>query len=69
MGAPLIPAQCARCRHLLGMATTVPVTDLESEVEPACTAFPRGIPRAIQEGRHRHRRPYPGDGGIRFEPA
>ena len=33
-----------------------------------CRAFPGGIPAALIEGRFDHRRPFPGDQGIRFEP-
>lgn len=32
-----------------------------------CDAFPDGIPDAIYQGGFDHRRPYPGDHGIRFE--
>lgn len=46
-------AQCVRCKHLLSNAR--------------CAAFPEGIPADILENRHDHRRPYPGDNGIRFE--
>jgi hypothetical protein len=34
-----------------------------------CNAFPRGISAAILENRADHRKPQPGDSGIRFEMA
>lgn len=34
-----------------------------------CTAFPDGIPMDIWTGKVSHTEPYPGDGGIRFEPS
>lgn len=33
----------------------------------ACDAFPAGIPEEISVDGFDHRRPYPGDGGVRFE--
>ena len=47
---------CLECRHC------------RLPESPTCDAFPNGIPREILiEGRG-HRRPYPGDHGILFEP-
>jgi hypothetical protein len=33
-----------------------------------CRAFPHGIPEEIRRGEHQHREPFPGDGGIQYEP-
>jgi hypothetical protein len=45
--------QCFGCKH--------------SHHNGMCDAFPKGIPRAILGDYHDHRKPYPGDNGIRFE--
>jgi hypothetical protein len=34
-----------------------------------CSAVPEEIPSAILINLHNHRKPYPGDNGIRFEPV
>jgi hypothetical protein len=52
---------CLSCAHLR------PSTD-ETKID-SCDAFPNGIPREIYFGGRSHRRPYPGDHGIRFEPV
>ena len=54
-----VASQCAFCRHL-----TRPV----ARGWP-CAAFPKGVPDQIYSNKHDHREPYPGDGGIRWEPA
>lgn len=50
-------SQCAFCAHL--------GTEGDSAV---CTAFPAAIPQAILSNLVDHRRPLPGDQGVRFEP-
>lgn len=45
---------CHRCKHRRDVDT--------------CNAFPNGIPTEILVGDFDHRNPYPGDGGIQFEP-
>lgn len=46
---------CLACRHYLDDGT--------------CAAFPDGIPDAILLDGFDHRRPFDGDGGIRYEPT
>lgn len=49
--------QCIACRHLDG----------DKAPERTCPAFPKGIPDDVWEGEIDHRKPYPGDNGVRFE--
>ena len=53
--------QCADCRHLRPVPADGPP-------RYTCEAFPDGIPREILFADHDHRKPFPGDHGIRFEP-
>lgn len=51
---------CILCRHFNG---------INDKQEATCGVFPRGIPEPIWIGEHDHRKPYPNDNGIRFEPV
>lgn len=57
---PIYGLQCVRCKHLHDERP-------EDFIGSRCAAFAR-IPREILEGKHDHTLPFPGDGGIRFEP-
>lgn len=35
---------------------------------PFCEAYPNGIPEEIRLGKNDHKKPYPGDNGIQYEP-
>ena len=53
---PIRPSQCGSCRNLV------------NDLLWTCRAYPSGIPAAILSGRYDHRKPFLGDGGIRYEP-
>jgi hypothetical protein len=48
---------CITCKHFHG----------EDRTKNACDAFPEGIPRAIWAEGDDHKKPHPGDHGIRYE--
>lgn len=50
--------ECLACRHLR-----------RDRPDLACAAFPERIPTPLQLAGRDHRSAYPGDRGIRFEPA
>lgn len=68
MGMPKPPDPCIGCKYfgkLIDAGTVHPL--FEPEIIWACDAFPDGIPNEIDTGKNRHRKPFPGDGGIQFE--
>jgi len=58
---------CGQQRSLAGVAFDVARTG--DGLERQCRAFPEGIPIVIWTAAQGHRASYPGDRGIRFEPA
>jgi hypothetical protein len=57
LAMPSISPVCTWCCHLRDYG-----------VDHQCDAFPNGIPMEIWKGQNDHREPFPGDGGIVFEP-
>jgi len=49
---------CNSCKHF----------HLEDIKINSCDAFPEGIPEEIWRGDNDHKKPYPGDNGIQYEP-
>ena len=54
MSKPFIP--CGLCKHLI------------LNNKRSCKAFPNGIPNLILIGKNDHKKPFPNDNGILFEP-
>ena len=54
----MMPIQCAKCRHYRMQDGGL-----------KCTAVPEGIPPVVLTGEFDHTEEYPGDNGIRYEPA
>ncbi len=53
---------CIFCKHFFHPGTA------QWRGGAKCAAFPDGIPHPILLGHRDHRKPYPGDNGIQFEP-
>lgn len=61
LGTPfwvVVSPACLQCLHFHR-------TNLSGDT---CDAFTDGIPAAIWQGKNDHTQPFPGDGGIMFEP-
>lgn len=59
MTTPIISAQCESCDNFRGF---------NAKRLAVCRAYINGIPLRILTGEHDHRKPFPGDNGIRFTP-
>lgn len=62
------PSICDACARLRMRSNPESNSSLDRWI-PYCEAFPERVPREIWTGQFDHRRPYPGDNGILFEPA
>ena len=62
-----LPAQCLYCAHFASPIGAQAVDD--GDPLPSCRAFPDGIPDAIWWNRADHRRYFPDDRNVRWEPA
>jgi hypothetical protein len=51
---------CLPCKHF--------IFDENDVCKHVCKAFPDGIPDEIWRGDNDHKKPYPGDHGIQYEP-
>jgi hypothetical protein len=72
MSIPELPVLCSSCRRFHATYTEVADPGMGEDTDAAelvCDAFPLGIPSAIAEDGFDHRKPYPGDGGRRYQPA
>lgn len=58
---------CFACRHLERREESIEDRTSSGDRPATCTAFPKGIPDSIYHGGFDHRRPFPDDGGVRFE--
>jgi hypothetical protein len=54
------------CKYFIGVSH-LDGTEITERV--VCAAFPDGIPKDISYGENDHRKPFPGDHGIRYEPV
>lgn len=51
---------CLNCLNYIGKK--------KNSLNQTCKAFPNDIPDILFSGINKHRKPFPGDNGIQFEP-